>query len=330
MARPKLLLVSLGGTITMTPGHGGGIAPTLSGDDLVRAAPALEDIAVIETASPFRLPSASLTIADLHTVAELLKRELGGDSAGAIVVQGTDTIEETAFVLDLLIGGEKPVVVTGAMRGADAPGADGPANLLAAARTAVSPQARGLGVLVVLNDTIHAARFVQKTSTFLPNAFVSLGRGPLGEVVEGEARIAMRVRRRPVLEGVAADADQPVALVTVGLADDGRLLGALPGLGYRGAVIEAMGAGHVPSVMVSPLAELAGAIPVVLSSRVASGSVFTRTYGFPGSEIDLVERGLIAGGAVGGIKARLLLSLLLAAGLQGEDLRNTFSVYSDG
>lgn len=330
MARPKLLLVSLGGTITMTPGHGGGIAPTLSGDDLVRAAPALEDIAVIETASPFRLPSASLTIADLHTVAELLKRELGGDSAGAIVVQGTDTIEETAFVLDLLIGGEKPVVVTGAMRGADAPGADGPANLLAAARTAVSPQARGLGVLVVLNDTIHAARFVQKTSTFLPNAFVSLGRGPLGEVVEGEARIAMRVRRRPVLEGVAADADQPVALVTVGLADDGRLLGALPGLGYRGAVIEAMGAGHVPSVMVSPLAELAGAIPVVLSSRVASGSVFTRTYGFPGSEIDLVERGLIAGGAVGGIKARLLLSLLLAGGLQGEDLRNTFSVYSDG
>lgn len=330
MARPKLLLVSLGGTITMTPGHGGGIAPTLSGDDLVRAAPALEDIAVIETASPFRLPSASLTIADLHTVAELLKRELGGDSAGAIVVQGTDTIEETAFVLDLLVGGEKPVVVTGAMRGADAPGADGPANLLAAARTAVSPQARGLGVLVVLNDTIHAARFVQKTSTFLPNAFVSLGRGPLGEVVEGEARIAMRIRRRPVLEGVAADADQPVALVTVGLADDGRLLGALPGLGYRGAVIEAMGAGHVPSVMVSPLAELAGAIPVVLSSRVASGSVFTRTYGFPGSEIDLVERGLIAGGAVGGIKARLLLSLLLAAGLQGEDLRNTFSVYSDG
>ena len=330
MARPKLLLVSLGGTITMTPGHGGGIAPTLSGDDLVRAAPALEDIAVIETASPFRLPGASLTIADLHTVAELLKRELGGDSAGAIVVQGTDTIEETAFVLDLLIGGEKPVVVTGAMRGADAPGADGPANLLAAARTAVSPQARGLGVLVVLNDTIHAARFVQKTSTFLPNAFVSLGRGPLGEVVEGEARIAMRVRRRPVLEGVAADADQPVALVTVGLADDGRLLGALPGLGYRGAVIEAMGAGHVPSVMVSPLAELAGAIPVVLSSRVASGSVFTRTYGFPGSEIDLVERGLIAGGAVGGIKARLLLSLLLAGGLQGEDLRNTFSVYSDG
>lgn len=330
MARPKLLLVSLGGTITMTSGQGAGIAPTLTGEDLVRAVPALGDVAAIEAVSPFRLPGASLTMADLHVVAGLLNRELAGETAGAIVVQGTDTIEETAFVLDLLVGSNKPVIVTGAMRGAEAPGADGPANLLAAAITAASPHAAGLGTLVVLNDTIHAARFVQKASTFLPSAFMSPGSGPLGVVVEGEARIAMRVARRPVLTGAAPDADQPVALVKAGLGDDGRLLGALPGLGYRGLVVEAMGAGHVPSVMVPPLAELAASMPVVLSARVASGAVFARTYGFPGSEIDLLGRGLIGGGGLGGIKARLLLSLLLASGLQGEELRGAFAGHTGG
>jgi L-asparaginase len=104
-----------------------------------------------------------LTLVHLRDVARLLNERLSGDIAGAIVVQGTDTIEETAFVLDCLVGGDKPVVVTGAMRGAEAPGADGPANLLASAIVASSPLARGLGALVVLNETIHAARFVQKS-----------------------------------------------------------------------------------------------------------------------------------------------------------------------
>jgi len=322
--RARLLLVSLGGTITMTASAGPGIVPTLTGADLVAAVPALGGVADIEAVSPFRLPGPSLTLAHLREVARLLNERLAGDIAGAIVVQGTDTIEETAFVLDLLVGGDKPVVVTGAMRGPEAPGADGPANLLAGAIVASSPAARGLGTLVVLNDTVHAARFVQKASTFLPSTFASLTAGPLGSVIEGEARIDMRLTRRAVIAGGADGVDQPVALFTAVLGDDGRMLAGLPGLGYRGLVVEAMGVGHVPAAMVPALANLAEIFPVVLSSRVASGPVFARTYGFPGSETDLLARGLIPGGALGGLKSRLLLSLLLGAGLQGRDLRDAF------
>lgn len=324
VGRPKLLLVSLGGTITMTTSAGPGIVPTLTGADLVAAVPALGHVAQIEAVSPFRLPGPSLTLAHLRDVARLLNEQLADDIAGAIVVQGTDTLEETAFVLDCLVGGDKPVIVTGAMRGPEAPGADGPANLLASAIVALSPVARGLGVLVVLNDTIHAARFVQKASTFLPSTFASLSGGPLGCVIEREARIDMRVTRRAVIEGGESGTDQPVALLTAVLGDDGRMLAGLPDLGYRGLVVEAMGVGHVPAVIVPALASLTEHFPVVLSSRVASGSVFMRTYGFPGSETDLLARGLIPSGALGGLKSRLLLSLLLGVGLQGDELRMAF------
>jgi len=322
--RPKLLLVSLGGTITMTASAGPGIVPTLTGADLIAAVPALAEVADIEAISPFRLPGPSLTLAHLRQVAQLLNERLAGDITGAIVVQGTDTIEETAFVMDCLVGGDKPVVVTGAMRGAEAPGADGPANLLASAVVASSPVARSLGTVVVLNDTVHAARFVQKASTFLPSTFASLSAGPLGCVIEGEARIDMRVSRSAVIAGGDVGTDEPVALLTAALGDDGRMLSGLPGLGYRGLVIEAMGVGHVPAAIVPALASLAEIFPVVLSSRVASGPVFARTYGFPGAETDLLARGLIPGGMLGGLKARLLLSLLLGTGLQGKDLRQAF------
>jgi len=322
--RPKLVLVSLGGTITMTASSGPGIVPTLTGADLVAAVPALAEVAEIEAVSPLRLPGPSLSLTHLRQVARLLKARLAEDIAGAIVVQGTDTIEETAFVLDLLVGGDKPVVVTGAMRGAEAPGADGPANLLASAIVAASPAARGLGVLVVLNDTIHAARFVQKTSTFLPSTFAAPSGGPLGSVIEGTARIDMRVTRAPIIAGGDEGSDQPVALFTAALGDDGRMLPGLPNLGYRGLVVEAMGVGHVPAAMVPPLAALTEIFPVVLSSRVASGPVFARTYGFSGSETDLMARGLMPGGALGGLKSRLLLSLLLGVGLQGTELRRAF------
>lgn len=326
--RPKVLLVSLGGTITMTSAAGAGIAPTLTGADLVAAVPALAEVAEIEAISPFRLPGASLTIANLRDIARLLNERLASDVAGAVVVQGTDTIEETAFALDLLVSSSKPVVVTGAMRGPEAPGADGPANLLAAVITAASPAARDLGSLVVLNDTIHAARFVQKGHTASPSAFHSPSAGPLGAVIEGQARLSMRSDRLPTIQGGTDGGDQPVALLTIALGDQGQLLRSLPALGYSGVVLEAMGAGHVPAILAPILGDLAKTMPVVLSSRVASGPVFARTYGFPGSEIDLLGRGLIGAGALGGLKARLLLSLLMGTGLTGRKLRDAFMSYT--
>lgn len=327
MPAPRILVIGLGGTITMTRDASGTISPALSAADLVRAVPGIERIASIETASPLALPGASLSIDDVLGVAALVDDRREGGVDGAIVIQGTDTIEETAFLLDLVVRSERPVVVTGAMRGAQAAGADGPANILASVAVAASPQMRGLGTVVVLNDEIHAARFVQKSHTALPSAFASPAAGPLGHVIEGTPRLRVEPakRIRPALELRAGDA--PVALVRMGLGDDGRLLRQIPTLGYRGVVIEGMGAGHVPASIAPIVSDLVHAMPVVLASRVHAGPVFTSTYGFAGSETDLLRRGAVAAGDLSGLKARLLLSLLLRSGADRATIEQAFSAY---
>lgn len=324
MRLPRLLVLSLGGTITMVPDSSGGIAPKLGAAELVASVPALAEVAEIEAHSPFRLPSPSLTPANLVEVARRIEEGFASGFDGAVVIQGTDTIEESAFILDLLVGGDKPVVVTGAMRGADAPGADGPANLLAAAVVAASPEARGLGTLAVLNYDIHAARFVQKSHTALPSAFSSPLMGPLGVVAEGRPRFYARVSRAP---GLAPAHGPPaaVALVKWAMGDDGRLLSAIPGLGYAGLVVEGMGAGHVPADAAPMLGDLAAKIPVVLATRAMTGPVFTRTYGYPGSEIDLLGRNLIPAGYLSGLKARLLLGFSLRT--DATMIRDAFAPY---
>lgn len=313
MSLPRLLFLSLGGTITMVPTETGGIAPKLGAAELVASVPALAKVAQIEARSPMRLPSPSLTTANLVDVAGIINEAFASGFDGAVVIQGTDTIEESAFLLDLLVASDRPVVVTGAMRGADAPGADGPANLLAAAIVAASQEARGLGTLAVLNYDIHAARFVQKSHTALPSAFLSPLCGELGVVVEGRPRFFTKVARNPVLQAEHGP-PRPVALVKCPMGDDGRLLKALSGLGYEGAVIEGMGAGHVPAEVAPLVGELASAMPVVLASRAMTGPVFTSTYGYPGGEIDLIKRGALPAGYLSGLKARLLLGLALRAG----------------
>lgn len=310
----------------MVPSAGGGIAPKLGAAELVASVPALADVGSIDARSPFRLPSPSLTAANLVEVAGEIEKAFVSGFDGAVVIQGTDTIEESAFLLDLLVTGDKPVVVTGAMRGADAPGADGPANLLAAARLAASPEARGLGTLVALNYDIHAARFVQKSHTALPSAFLSPLAGTLGVVAEGEARFFVRVSRNrclPIADGPPA----PIAMVKVAMGDDGRLLSTLPGLGYAGAVIEGMGAGHVHADMAPIVGELASKMPVVLASRSMTGPVFTSTYGYPGGEIDLIKRGLVPAGYLSGLKARLLLGLTLRSGTGAARVVESFAPY---
>ncbi|WP_207536995.1 asparaginase [Sabulicella rubraurantiaca] len=311
MARPRLLVLSLGGTITMMPGAGPGLNPTLGAAELVAAVPGLGEVAEIIAESPARVASPSLEPSTLLAVARRIAAE---DCDGAVVIQGTDTIEESAFLLDLLVPGDRPVVVTGAMRGAAAPGADGPANLLAAAVVAASPEARGLGTLAVLNDQIHAARFVRKGHSALPSAFESPLSGPLGFVAEGQARILSRVSRHPTV--TIPDGEWPqVAILGWGMGEEGRLLPALQDLGYRGAVVDGMGAGHVPAPAAAKLGTLASEMPVALCSRCFAGPVFTGTYGYAGAEMDLLARGLISAGTLPAAKARLLLALALASGL---------------
>ena len=234
----------------MTSAGAGGIVPTLSAADLVAGVPQLSEAAELEAISRFDVASGSLTPMHLLEIAALLRdRFAAGDIDGAVVVQGTDTIEDTAFVLDLLVGRGRAVVVTGAMRSPQTPGADGPANLLAAVRAAADPQLRSTGVVALLNDEIHAARWVQKSHTALTSAFASPSTGRIGIVAEGRVRLDMLPLRSEIafdIDRLLAAAPCPVAQVPLGLGEDGRLLATLPGLGYRAAVIEAVGGGHVP------------------------------------------------------------------------------------
>ncbi len=324
MPLSNILLVSLGGTITMTRQAEGGIVPTLTAAELVQSVPGIDKIARIETVSPLCKPGAALTLDDLIDLARMLRERFAGDIGGAVVIQGTDTIEESAFVLDCLLDGPQPVVVTGAMRGAEAAGADGPANVLAASIVAASEAARDRGTLVVLNDEIHAARFVQKSQTALPSAFRSPLGGTVGLVIEGDAKFHGRTTRSPHIAGLLSKPDAPVALVKMTLGNDDRLLKALPSLGYAGAVIEGMGVGHVPAGIVDAISALAETMPVVLASRVPTGPVFARTYAFPGSESDLLGRGLMSARSLSGLKARLLLILLLRAGENRDAIRAAF------
>ncbi|SCF66077.1 L-asparaginase, partial [Streptomyces sp. MnatMP-M17] len=184
-----VLVLTLGGTIAMTrTGAASGVTPTLTGSDLVGVVPSLRNAAEV-TVEDFRhVSGASLAISDIVSLVDRLKRADLGGIDGIVVTQGTDTLEEAAYLTDLYYQGSTPVVFTGAMRTAETAGADGPANLLSAVQTAVTAEARGRGVLVVLGDAVHAARHVRKMHTTSPAAFESPNTGPLGHVVEGTAR----------------------------------------------------------------------------------------------------------------------------------------------
>lgn len=302
--------------------------PVVTGEQLVAAIPGLEAIADVEVSSFRLVPGAHLTLADVRALADGVDRRLASGADGVVVTQGTDTLEETAFALDLLLDRERPIVMTGAMRNPGQAGADGPANLLAAIRVAGSPAAAGLGVLVVMNDEIHAARFVRKEDAVGVAAFRSPDAGPLGRVVEGEARILLRPRIPLAVPAVrTGSAGEPdVALLGIGLGESGRLFGVLGERGYRGAVVEAFGAGHVPPSAASALTRLAKEIPVVLASRTGTGHLPRRTYGFAGSEADLLDRGLIAAPyGLDARKTRILLALLISSSMPPDEIRATIA-----
>jgi L-asparaginase len=318
-------LFSMGGTIAMTAGPRGGAVPMLGADDLVAAVPGLADTGPAVRVHDFRrLPGASLGFDDLAALATAAHDAVAAGADGVVVTQGTDTIEETAFALDLAWSSDRPLVVTGAMRNPTMAGADGPANLLAALTVAAAPTARGLGCLVVLGDEIHAARWVSKTHTTAPAAFRSPTIGPIGMLAEGRALILTRPSRHLFGLTIPAAAAVRTAVIPVVLGDDGHVI-RQAGDGLDGLVVAGLGVGHVPAALVPVLADLADRIPVVLASRIASGPVLAATYGYPGSESDLRSRGLIGAGTLDCYKARVLLHLVLATGAHRGDIARAFA-----
>ncbi|RZS43053.1 L-asparaginase [Herbihabitans rhizosphaerae] len=311
----RVAVFALGGTIAMASSDAGGVVPALSAGQLVDAVPGLADTGItVEVEDVCQKPGASLTFEDIVELADIISGRLAaGDVDGVVVIQGTDTIEETAYLLDLLHAGPQPLVVTGAMRNPTQAGADGPANVLAAIQTAASADTRGQGCLVVLADEIHAARRVRKTHATSGATFQSPNGGALGAVVEGRARLHNVLAHRTNVPSDPWLAGKRVGVVTITLGDDGTLIEAAADR-LDGLVVAAFGVGHVPSGLVPLLSELAERIPVVLASRTGGGSTLRSTYGFPGSERDLLDRGLVGAGFLDPLKARILLYALLAAG----------------
>jgi len=319
-------MVSTGGTIASLRGADGGASPTLTAEAMVAAVPQLADVADVSCVQFRQVASSDLALEDIIALALEIERAVAEGADGMVVTQGTDTLEESSFALDLLWDGIAPIVLTGAMRNPALPGADGPANLVAATLLAASPVARGLGAVVVFNDEVHLPLFVRKTHTSNPATFRSPLAGPIGWIVEDRARIALRpVVRHHIQLSAMSPKIAPVALLKVALGDDGRLVPAIASLGYRGLVLEATGGGHVPRAMVDVLADLAWQMPVVLASRTGAGEGLRNTYGFVGSETDLLGRGLISAGVLDGPKARVLLMLLLSAEATPEAIAAAFA-----
>lgn len=313
----RIGLFATGGTIAMRAEPGGGVAPRDGAHVLLSNGSVPEGIS-IEQFDIFAKPSASVSLADVAELARAIGTVSGLD--GAVVTHGTDTLEETALALALMMTPNFPIVVTGAMRSADSLSADGPANLSAAIRVAASPEARGQGVLVVFGDEIHAAHLVRKVHTSRPHAFSSEPFGPIGSV--SEQRVSFDFAVAAKLPQLALGPFVPVVpILMAGMDLEPETITAFDDSLIDGLVIAGVGGGHVSARAVPALERLARRKPVIITSRVGMGQTLRNSYAYPGGEIDLTHRGLLNGGRWRPSQARILLQLIISS---GEDASNHF------
>lgn len=315
--KPVIQVFALGGTIAMTPGASAGVIPRLTAADLVSAVPGIDQLATIRAVTLAKKGSANLSF---DQIANVISKAASCEADGVVVTQGTDSMEESAFLASVMYRGDKPIIFTGAMRAPGQLSADGPSNLYNAVLAATDPSMRGVGLM--MNGELHDPWYVAKEHTSSLQAFVS-EHGPAATITEGQLYWPRPMPRHD-LERVVPQRFAPVALVSTFLDDDGRLLDALPDMGYEGAVIEGFGAGHMPEGWADKAEALAKSMPVVLSSRARAGRVFEKTYGYKGAEIDLIERGLIPAGGLRPRKARILLSCLIGANTG--NLKHSFTI----
>jgi L-asparaginase len=318
-------LLFTGGTISMRidPATGAAV-PALGANDILERVPALGSVTDFDVEDFSRLPGPHVTPEQMWRLARRAAAWLERpDIDGLVITHGTDTIEETAFLLDLLLTSAKPVVLVGAMRTISDASWDGPANLLAAARVAACPAARGYGVLVVMDEQILPAREARKVHTESSSSFATPEFGPLGVVDAGAVIFRRAPLSRPEWRDPQAEAglrvrrlESKVELLQAytGMAD--RLVHASLQDGARGLAIIAFGRGNVPPPIVPALeAAVRANVIVTISSRCVAGRVGPR-YGYDGGGAQLVRLGAILAGELSGAKARLLQ--MVALGLDGD------------
>jgi L-asparaginase len=311
----RVALIFTGGTISMTAdATAGGKVPTLDGRAILARAPGIEDIAELEVVDLGRTPASHFLFPKLFEVGREIRRCQEDPAVdGVVVVQGTDVIEETAFLWDLVLDRPEPVIVVGAMRAPSDANDDGPANLRAAVRCAASPDLRGSGVNVVLDGMINPADGVTKTHASALDAFQCLDTGPLGRVVD--ERVVLERRRGPRRHVDADRAVDGIPIITAHVAMDGSLLDAATALRPPAIVVEATGAGNTAA----PLLEAARraieqGIVVAFTSRCPAGAAGTG-YAFPGGGATWQRAGALLAGHLTGPKARIALAVGLGGGL---------------
>jgi L-asparaginase len=295
--------------------------PDLDAQDLVDHIPGLAGMPDIEARSIVNKPSAHLTLADQLEICRQA-RDVARRGVGVVVTHGTDVLEETAMLCDVLHDAEAPIVFTGAIRPASAAGADGPANLVDAVSVAAAENAAGLGVLVVFGGEIHHARCARKTDTTSLVAFSSPQTGPLGRVTEGHPTIWSRIPRNPPLD--PPDLDRRVHVIPTVAGDDGSLARAALATEPDGLVVGTLGAGHLAVGVLEIYGEAAERMPIVAYCRPERGVILNATYGYAGSERDLRGTPIIPAGFLSPQGARMKLLACLAAGLSIDEVRWAF------
>ncbi|SHJ97169.1 asparaginase [Tepidibacter formicigenes] len=324
MNKKKVAIVFTGGTISMTvdPRIGAAI-PSLSGEQIMSMVTNIDKIADIEVVNFAEIPGPHMTPLKMMELKNLVNDIINRDDiSGVVITHGTDSLEETAYFLDLTLYTQKPVVVVGAMRNSSELGYDGPSNLASAVCTVISDKAKNKGVLVVMNNEVNLASEVTKTNTLSLDTFKSITYGPLG-IIDNNVLILHRdiVRRQHIH---THKVESNVDLIKVGAGMNSKFIKFSVDSGAKGIVIEAMGRGNIPPDMLDGIKYAKeNNIPVVVVSRCHSGRVLD-TYGYEGAGRNLVELGCILGGDLPGQKARIKLMLALGKTNDIDEIKKIF------
>ncbi|HQY44841.1 MAG TPA: asparaginase [Paracoccaceae bacterium] len=326
---PHICLITTGGTIASRKAPGADrLDVGLSGQSVLGAVsrlPSGVSVAVDEFAS---ILSPAMTLPLAFDLCQRIRQQLADPGCiGVVVTHGTDTMEETAFLADLLVGGDKPVIFAGAQKAADDPASDGPRNLTDALTAAASPTCRAMGVMVLFEQHLHAARDVRKAHTSRVDAFRSASHGKLGEV-DGDTVTIARLPA-PRLTLTTTRIEPLVDLIPMAMGCDDRLIRASAASGTKAIVLEAFGRGNVtPPVATAAVEICQTGLPLIITSRCGDGRVLP-AYGGPGGGKVLADAGAIFAGDLCGRKARILAAVLSGAGAGPEEMRQTFASFGD-
>ncbi len=308
----KIIIIFTGGTISMKNDEttNGATVPSMNGEDILKLTPGINDIADIDLLDFGMLPGPHVTPEKMLELSNLIQNKIDlEDYDGVVVTHGTDSLEETSYLVDLIYNGEKPIIFVGSMRNSSQLGWDGPSNLIDAVRTAASDDAKNRGVMVVMNSEIHSASQVTKTNTHTLDTFKSLTFGPIGFIDDNKVYFHFRYTKR---EYIGAKKINPnIDLIKCGSGMDDRLLKFCVDSKTSGIIIEGMGRGNIPPAMVPGIEyALSKNIPVILVSRCFMGNVLD-DYGYEGAGRELTDKGVILGDNLPGQKARIKLMVAL-------------------